>query len=55
VELQTDTADAAYVMLTVDSTMCEKYGLNCTNGTAALSIIGNHTIATYQKVIIVTK
>ena len=58
-ELQTDTDDAARVMLTVNSTMCEMYNLTCTYGTtsgrATLSITGNHTIATYQNVIVIAK
>ena len=51
-ELETDTADAANVTLTVNTTVCEKYYLNCTevSGKTALSITGNQSLCTYQKV-----
>ena len=56
-ELQTLTTDAANVTLTVNSTICDSYGLNCTDGIvsgrAALHITGNQSIVAYQKVIAV--
>lgn len=57
-ELLTDTDDAASVVLIVNRTMCEEYNVTCSNGTSvdgrpALSITGNHTIDTYQEVIVI--
>ena len=56
VELQTETADAANVTLTVNETVCrEYYNLSCevVPGRTALRITGNQSMATYQKVIAV--
>lgn len=51
-ELQTDTADAANVALTVNTKTCEEYNLSCTivSGRTALSITGNQSLYAYQKV-----
>ena len=52
-ELQTDTADAANVTLTINETVCEEHNLTCAvvSGRTALGITGNQPITTYQKVI----